>query len=154
MVKYTEYSVVFREIPDKVTLAIDISNCPNHCVGCHSPELRRNIGIELTECELDRLITENNGVNCVCFMGEGNDIETIASLVSYVKDKYGLLTGLYTGKDEFDDMVFYGKLDYLIIGHYDEKCGPIDKKTTNQRMYMIENGIKTDITNLFWRKIG
>lgn len=151
MVKYAEYSVVFREIPDKVTLAIDISNCPNHCIGCHSPELRGNIGVELTEGELDRIIGENKGVNCVCFMGEGIDIDGISKLVSHVKCKHSLLTGLYTGKDEFDESIFNGKLDYLKVGHYDEKYGPLDKETTNQRMYKLVNGVREDITSLFWK---
>ena len=41
-------SVVMEEIPDKVTLAVDISNCTGLCEGCHSPFLRTDIGLELT----------------------------------------------------------------------------------------------------------
>ena len=36
MLKYVNTGVVFQEIPDEVTLAINISNCPCHCPGCHS----------------------------------------------------------------------------------------------------------------------
>jgi len=153
MLKYTDSLVTFREVPDKIALAINISNCPNHCVGCHSPELRSNIGKELTDEELEKLIVENAGINCVCFMGEGRDINRLSQLISFVKDKYNLLTALYTGSDEFDESVFNGKLDYLKVGHYDEVYGPLDKNTTNQRMYRLLDGKRLDITSLFWRKI-
>ena len=64
MIKYKNYMVVFEEIPDKVTLAVNITNCQNRCVGCHSPELRENIGNELTTNEIDKMIKENDGINC------------------------------------------------------------------------------------------
>ena len=51
-------SVVLEEIPDRVTLAVDISNCQGSCVGCHSPFLRKDIGEELTEETVDALIRQ------------------------------------------------------------------------------------------------
>lgn len=152
MLKYTDYEIVFREIPNKVTLAVNISNCPNHCIGCHSPELRKNIGTELTNDELFRILKENSGINCICFMGEGRDIQRLTEILKLLKEIYPFLeTGLYTGSDEFDETVFQGNLDYLKIGHYDEKFGPIDKPTTNQRLYRLVDGGRCDITSLFWK---
>ena len=153
MLKYTDTQVVFREVPDKIALAINISHCPNHCIGCHSPELRSNIGTELTDDELDRLIKENDGINCVCFMGEGRDIERLSHLIERVKKHHKIDTALYTGSDDFDETIFGDNLDYLKIGHYDEKYGSLDMETTNQRMYRLVNGVREDITSLFWRKI-
>lgn len=153
MIKYTDTRIVFREVPDRIALGINISNCPNHCIGCHSPWLRNDTGTELTDEELDRLIKENESVNCVCFMGEGRDLNRLSAIISTVKDKYGIETALYTGSDEFDESIFGGKLDYLKIGHYDDKFGPLDKQTTNQRMYKLTNGEREDITNLFWRAL-
>ena len=151
MLKYTDYGVVFREIPNKVTLAINISNCPNHCPGCHSPELRKDIGIELTNDELFRILDENKGINCICFMGAGRDVHRLAEILRILKERYPFLeTGLYTGADEFDESVFNGNLNYLKIGHYDEKLGPLNKKTTNQRLYWLVDGYRCDITELFW----
>ena len=138
MLKYTEYEVGFREIPNKVTLLINISNCPNHCVGCHSPELRTNIGTELTNDEFLRILKENDGVNCVCFMGEGRDLQRLIEIIKLSKETQPFLeTALYTGSDEFDETVFEGKLNYIKIGHYDDKYGPLDKPTTNQRLYRL-----------------
>ena len=37
MVRYHNFDVVFAEIPGETTLAINITNCPNRCPGCHSP---------------------------------------------------------------------------------------------------------------------
>ena len=53
MLKYVGYDIVFQEIPDQVTLAINLSLCPNHCVGCHSPYLRNDVGNVLDEKALD-----------------------------------------------------------------------------------------------------
>ena len=72
-IKYLTSIVAFEEIPTRVTLSLSITGCRGTCVGCHSPELRRNIGTELTDEELDTLIRKNNGVNCVLFLGEGTN---------------------------------------------------------------------------------
>ena len=153
MLKYTGTLICFREIPDKVTLAINISNCPNHCIGCHSPYLRNDIGTELTDYELFNLVDSNDGINCICFMGEGRDIPRLVEIMALLKLEYPKIeTALYTGSDEFDETIFNGTLDYLKIGHYDDKYGPLDKETTNQRLYHIVDGKRVDITSLFWRK--
>ncbi|MBO4816955.1 MAG: anaerobic ribonucleoside-triphosphate reductase activating protein, partial [Bacteroidales bacterium] len=82
MLKYVPAmtSVVMEEIPGKVTLAIDISNCRGNCIGCHSPFLKLDIGEELTEEAIDRLIDDNFGVNCFLFMGEGRDHDRLMEL--------------------------------------------------------------------------
>ena len=49
MLKYVNYDIVFQEFPDEVTLAINLSLCPNGCPGCHSAYLKEDIGEELTE---------------------------------------------------------------------------------------------------------
>ena len=101
MVKYLDTMVVFQEIPEKVTLAINITNCQNRCEGCHSPELRENIGHQLNNLELESLISQNEGITCVCFMGEGNDKEGLLNLAKYVKKQHPELSlALYSGRTE------------------------------------------------------
>ena len=173
MVKYVkeDTSVVFSEIPDEVTLAINISNCPHHCKGCHSPYLRKDIGEELTTEVLDELIKKNDGITCVCFMGEGNDVEGIIALALYVKQKYGVKykLALYYGGEFFNPTLYHldsqFAFDYIKVGPYKEECGPINKKTTNQKLYRIVNryigdncfGTSCyeytwiDITDKFWK---
>ncbi len=44
MLKYVDTAIVFSEIPGEITLAINISGCPNHCQGCHSKYLWKDYG--------------------------------------------------------------------------------------------------------------
>ena len=55
MLKYYNYDIVFQEVPDEVTLAVNLSNCPNHCPGCHSPHLCKDIGNRLDEETISNL---------------------------------------------------------------------------------------------------
>lgn len=166
MIKFIpqDTSVVFREIPDEISLAINISNCQNNCVGCHSAYLKQNLGEELTETEADSLIEKNKGVTCICFMGEGNDFSALTDIMQYIKSKYGLKIALYSGRNEVNEELYYKILDYLKIGPYIAELGPLDNPKTNQRLYMkvpfsIETDISgkkrknwMDITGKFWDK--
>ena len=162
MVKYYNAMVVFEEIPDEITLAINITNCPCHCKGCHSKFLWEDIGTELTFEELERLIKENDGITCVCFMGGDADPKEINHLASVV-NKIGILrkkplqVAWYSGKDELSDEIDIKRFVYIKLGHYEEELGGLDKKTTNQRLYEVivnENlGFElNDITSKFWKK--
>ena len=69
MLKYVDYDIVFQEIPDEVTLAINLSNCPHRCAGCHSPHLREDVGETIDKELLLSLLNRYSGaVTCVCFM--------------------------------------------------------------------------------------
>ena len=84
MLKYVDTLVTFSEIPDEITLCINISNCPCHCKGCHSSYLAEDIGEELNISTLRELINNNKGITCVSFMGgdsEPSIINILASLV-------------------------------------------------------------------------
>ena len=68
--KLYNYDIVFQEVPDEVSLAINITNCPNHCEGCHSPHLWDDIGEELTTELLSSLIAQYEKlITCVLLMG-------------------------------------------------------------------------------------
>ena len=70
MLKYVNTGIVFQEIPDEVTLAINISNCPCHCPGCHSHYLWEDIGIPLTTDAIDAFVEEyGEDITCLSFMG-------------------------------------------------------------------------------------
>lgn len=139
-------SVVMEEIPDRVSLAVDISNCRGNCVGCHSPFLKQDVGEELTAEIIDRLLADNFGVNCFLFLGEGQDPQAILSLAAHVRE-LGLDVALYSGREEVEDE-FWDAFDYLKLGPYRPECGPLNKRTTNQRLY--HHG--KDITERFWKR--
>lgn len=152
MLKFTDAMVVFREIPDHITLAINISNCQNRCPNCHSKELCGDIGEILNEDVLSSLIEKNNGINTICFMGEGKDWNEIIKLAQFIRKKYSnLKIGIYSGRDKVEE-IFFTTFDFVKVGRYDEKYGPLNKETTNQRLYEINGDIINDITYKFWKK--
>lgn len=156
MIKYVPEmtSVVIEEIPDRVTLAVDISNCQGNCVGCHSPFLKTDVGVELTPEIIDRLVDDNFGIDCFLFLGEGNDRDALLRLAGYVRSK-GLAVALYSGRSAVEDGIF-NAFDYVKVGPYIEAFGPLNSKTTNQRLYKVcrkeEHYSLEDITSRFWHR--
>lgn len=151
MLKYVNTQVVFREIPDEVTLAINISNCPCHCDGCHSAYLADDIGKPLNLDNLNAIVHINRGITCVAFMGGDISPSEISHLASKVK-QMGLKTAWYSGRQELSPNLNIANFDYIKVGPYIKELGPLNKQTTNQRFYKIEQGnVMTDITSAFWK---
>ena len=151
MIKYIkdDIKVVFSEIPDEITLAINVSNCQFMCKGCHSQYLRKDIGDELTTDVIDSLIKQYDCITCVCFMGVGNDQVSLLNIGKYIKLKFpNLKLGIYYGNKIGLKEDFFDIFDYVKLGSYIEELGPINKPTTNQRMYYH----RMDITFKFWDK--
>lgn len=153
MLKFTDVEVVFKEIPDEITLAINISNCPFHCSGCHSPELWEDIGNDLNQESLSKLIEKNKGISCISFMGGDLDIDSLNTLFFYVKRNFSYLkVAWYSGRDHVSKKVNLKYVDFIKIGPYKKELGGLDKKTTNQIMYRVDSELNLiDITNLFWK---
>jgi anaerobic ribonucleoside-triphosphate reductase activating protein len=152
MLKYTDTEVVFDEVPNEITLAINISNCPFHCPGCHSPELWEDIGDILDRKSLSTLLTKNRGISCVSFMGGDKSSELINDLASFIKETFPKLKiSWYSGRDRLSENISLNNFDYIKLGPYIESLGGLDKKTTNQRFYKVLENKLIDITNLFWK---
>lgn len=149
MIKYVNAEVVFRELPDEITLAINISNCPCHCPGCHSSYLAEDIGEELTINSLQGLLDKNKGISAICFMGGDSNPKEISNLAKYVKDNTDLSIGWYSGRQELSSDIDINQFNFIKLGPYIEELGPIDKKGSNQKMYSIDNGKLIDITYKF-----
>ena len=148
--KYTDTQIGFQEFPDEISLLINISNCPFHCPGCHSPELWENVGIKLTFKELHRLISINKGITCVGFMG-GN-LKEINSLAEYVKNiDPPLKVGWYWGGKEIPNYIELEFFDYIKLGPYIEEKGGLNNPNTNQRFYCVKDGVLVDWTYKFWK---
>ncbi len=150
MIKYLPglTDIVLEEIPDRVTLAIEITNCQGTCQGCHSPFLRKDIGEELTEAALDALLDDNFGADCLLFLGEGNDPDALLRLAAHVRrSRPAVELALYSGRSSVEKEI-EGMFDYVKIGPYIAERGPLNERTTNQRLYYRGE----DITSRFWRK--
>ena len=141
--------IVMEEIPHRVTLAVEVSNCQGNCPGCHSPFLRKDIGEELTPFKIDEMIADNFGVNCFLFLGEGNDPDALLNLARYIKKVYPAIEiALYSGREKVSEEIS-SLFDYVKVGPYIESLGPLNNPNTNQRLYYHGR----DITAHFWKRV-
>jgi len=147
--------VVFREVPDEITLAINISNCPVGCQGCHSKYLASDIGSVLDIDVLERLVKENPGITCVSFMGGDAEPEYVGELSRAIKKSHpGLKTSWYSGRGIEQAQCNLDTLDFVKVGPFVQEAGPLDSPTTNQRFYAIgKDGSLTDLTFRFQKKV-
>lgn len=148
--KYVDKCITFSEIPDEITLCLDISNCPFKCDGCHSPYLREDIGTTMSFGDLINMIKENEGITCVCIMG-GDRNPVLTSCYGGIAKNCGVKSAWYSGADTLPEDVNLISWDFIKLGHYDKDKGGLDKRTTNQRLYRIEDGKMIDITYKFWK---
>ena len=137
MLKYIETKVVLEEVPDEITLAINISGCPNRCPGCHSPHLWEDSGTSLTEDNLMNLISKNPGITCVCLLGGDADPEYTAALFKSVKKNTDLKTCWYSGRDMDYGYEGLKYLDFIKTGPYIKEKGPLTSPVTNQRFHSV-----------------
>lgn len=155
MLKYVDTKVVFAEIPDEITLAINISGCPCNCRGCHSSYLAGDIGELLCVSTLNQLIFDNKGVTCVAFMGGDANPFEVNVLAKAIKENTNSKVAWYSGRQELSEDIELKNFDYIKLGPYIEEFGPLNSKTTNQKMYKVvkQNGNYklVDITNKFWK---
>lgn len=153
--KYVNTGVVFQEIPDEVTLSINISNCPCHCIGCHSEYLWEDIGTPLNVMSLGLLLKDyGEEITCLAFMGGDATPEKVDTLASWAKREYPeLKTAWYSGRAMLSESIHLANFDFIKLGPYVEAKGPLNKETTNQRLYKVVGGKELeDITYLFWKK--
>lgn len=149
MLKCYSYDIVCQEIPDEITLAVNISGCPNRCPGCHSPWLWSNEGEELTPEMLLSLIDRySSAITCLCFMGGDACPSEIEDLARISRSEYpGIKTAWYSGREEKPEGFDTGVLDYIKLGPYIEARGGLRSPDTNQALYRIhEDGRFEKIT--------
>lgn len=156
MLKYVDSKVVFAEIPDEITLAINISNCPCHCINCHSSYLAEDIGEPLDLQHLTNLIDSNKGITCVCIMGGDANPSEVDDIAQDIKEYYPeLKVGWYSGRQELSKDIDLENFDFVKLGPYIEELGPLNSKTTNQILLEIEvvqgKVFTKDITAKFWK---
>lgn len=156
MLKYVDSKVVFAEIPNEITLAINISNCPCHCINCHSSYLADDIGEPLDLQHLTNLIDSNKGITCVCIMGGDANPSEVDDIAQDIKEYYPeLKVGWYSGRQELSKDIDLENFDFVKLGPYIEELGPLNSKTTNQVLLEIEvvqgKVFTKDITAKFWK---
>lgn len=157
--KYVDSRVTFSEFPEEISLTLSISGCPCNCKNCSSDYLKTDIGTELTFEELDKLIKANSSISCLGFLGGDNNHQELVELAKYVKSKYNIKIGFYSGFD-YIDISLIPYIDYYKIGRWifpegekkswwKKNCGPISFPFSNQLMFKIENGKIINISSRF-----
>lgn len=155
MLRYLNFDIVFQEVPDEITLAINLSNCPFRCKGCHSPYLQEDKGEELTEEALEKMIEKyGSSLTCIGFMGGDADPEEVERLSVWVKKRSEgrLKTAWYSGRTNLPEKCSPSDFDFIKLGPYVENLGGLDSPTGNQRFYKITSGEMQDITPVFVKK--
>ncbi|MBO4307343.1 MAG: anaerobic ribonucleoside-triphosphate reductase activating protein [Bacteroidales bacterium] len=153
MLKYLNTDIVFQEIPDEVTLAINLTGCPCHCPGCHSPYLWNDTGNPLTPEALDKMIADcKSNITCVALMGGDAIPDEVNELAGYVRTHHtDLHTAWYSGRSLLAPHMEIDNFDYIKLGPYLRHLGSLRYRSTNQRMYKVTDGKMKDITSRFWR---
>lgn len=140
--KYVDTAITFAEVPDEISLCINISGCTIRCPDCHSKWLWSDDGENLTPATIRDLMKRHEGITCVCIMG-GKE-EGVLHIASEVKNK-GLKLAWYTGQEEYPSYELGLMLDYVKLGPYIAEKGPLTSKTTNQRFYRVDKS-KTKVS--------
>jgi len=147
--KLFNWDIVFEEVPDETTLALNISNCPYKCKGCHSPFLQTNVGDELTELYLLDLINKNDGITCIAFMGGDRYLSLLNKFAKLIKSMYNLKVAWYSGRTKLPEVIDLNYFDFIKLGPYIKEFGGLDSKNTNQKFYKIENNKLINLTFKF-----
>lgn len=150
--KYESSMVTFLEVPDEVSLCINISGCPCHCENCSEPWLKDDLG-ELLDCAATlALLQKHPHITCICFMGGDRHPDKLAQLIHELREQnIHLKMAMYSGRSKMNQQLSEC-LDYYKIGPYIEFYGPLNKKTTNQIFYKKENNQWVDITYRFQKE--
>ena len=156
MLKYTDAIVTFAEIPDEITLCINITGCPIHCEDCHSKYLWEDIGEPLDLMHLTDLIDANNGITCVCIMGGDKNPSEVDDIAQDIKEYYpGLKVAWYSGNQTLSKDIDLHNFDFVKLGPYIKEKGPLNNPSTNQVLYevtVVNNKVFIkDITAKFWK---
>ena len=152
MLKYVDTMVTFSEIPDEITLCINITGCKIGCKNCHSSYLAEDIGNELNNNSIKELINNNKGITCICFMGGDSNPSEVNALAQFIKIYFPIKIAWYSGRQELSKDINLNNFDFIKLGPYIEELGPLNSKTTNQKFYKIEENKLIDITDIFWSK--
>ena len=153
--RFVNTDVVFQEIPDEVTLAINISNCPCRCPGCHSKYLWEDTGEPLDEAAIDTFVERyGSDITCIAFMGGDAEPQSVNELARYIHQRHPQLrVAWYSGRVRITSKINKADFDYIKVGPYIRHLGPLKQPTTNQRLYkQMPDGTFEDITSRFWKK--
>ena len=87
-------------------------------------------------------------ITCVAFMGGDATPAEVNALAAWVRRVYpDLAIAWYSGRAMLSTDIQKENFDYIKLGPYVDRLGPLNRETTNQRLYkVLRNGEMKDIT--------
>ncbi len=156
MLKYVNYNIVFQEVPNETTLAINLSRCPYRCKGCHSSDLQKDIGEVLDKKVILEILNKyQHSITCICFMGGDSCpkmVEELAALINRIT-LHQIKTAWYSGNNKLPEDISINHFNYIKLGPYIEELGALGSPTTNQHFYKIVDGKMINKTAFFTKKV-
>lgn len=148
MIRFLSHDIVLEDVPNEISLAFNITGCPQRCRGCHSPELRDpSLGEILDIPTLDKLLKKyHKYISCVVFFGGDWSEEDLIILLRYTKVNYKLKICLYSGRNSVSQKILF-YLDYIKLGPYVEEFGALTSSSTNQAFIRLSDG--ANLNHLF-----
>jgi len=141
--KYLSARTSFSSVKMEISVAIEITNCPHNCQGCHTPELQEDIGHEITPDNIMDILKPFMGFEdeplftCIAFMGGEQHTEEFISLVDRIKERFpSIKICLYTAANCVSSDI-QSRLDYLKVGKYVKELGGVDSPFTNQKFIIL-----------------
>lgn len=147
--KYSQYKIVFQEVPNEISLAFFVTWCPWHCIGCHSAKRKDwTLWKELSWQELVRLLNKyENYITTVLFFWWEWYEDELVNLLDIV-EAYWLKACLYTWLYEVSERIL-SRLDYIKYWPYKRELGWLNSPKTNQRFINLKT--KENLTHLFFK---
>ena len=122
--------------------------------GCHSHYLWEDIGLQLDTDAIDAFVGKyGHDITCIAFMRGDGDPVAVNLLAQYIHENHPQYhVAWYSGRLRIPPTVCKTDFDYIKVGPYIRHLGPLNRPTTNQRLYRkTESGDFEDITRRFWR---
>lgn len=138
--RYVSRQIVFREIPQEISLAYLISGCQRRCPGCHSADSWNSWAGNLLSVDSfsNDLSKYRLSITCVLFFGGEWHQNQLTELLVLARQE-GLKTALYSGETGVSDKIVR-HLDYLKLGPYVQALGGLESPRTNQRLINLNTG--------------
>jgi anaerobic ribonucleoside-triphosphate reductase activating protein len=73
-------------------------------------------------------------------------------LATFIREQWGgkIKTAWYSGFNTLSRKECLQSFNFVKLGAYVESLGGLNKRTTNQRLYLIDNSDMIDITESIW----
>lgn len=144
LVPVVSTGITLNEVPDKIAFYIELGECTQHCKGCHSSHLWKNVQTKTPLKTLVKMTDEamDKGAQAIVLMGgttNGIAKDTLINIINTLS--FVAPVCLYSGSDDTDlneSIALGSHLKWIKTGSYKEALGGLRSPKTNQHFYRKE----------------